>query len=104
MWCSFGPRPLILRAYGTARVHHRDDWDLAQHFPDTPGARQIVEMAVTLVQTSCGYAVPTMENPAERPVLRNWAEQQGPAGLATYWQTRNSASIDGLPTGIDANL
>jgi Pyridoxamine 5'-phosphate oxidase len=27
MWCGFEKRPLILRAYGTARVIHRDDAD-----------------------------------------------------------------------------
>ena len=104
MWCSFGKRPLILRAYGRARCLHRDAWDLAAHFPDTPGARQIFDMEVDLVQTSCGYAVPTFEAGAERPVLRNWAEGKGQDGLQTYWDTRNRQSIDGLPTGIEANL
>jgi hypothetical protein len=104
MWCSFGPRPMILRAYGTAKTRHRDDWALAAQVPDTPGARQIFDMDVTLVQTSCGYAVPTFEAAQERPVLRNWAQNEGPEGLTRYWDTRNRQSIDGLPTGIEANL
>ncbi len=107
MWCSFGLRPLILRAYGLARTIHRSDaeWQaLANHFPDLPGARQIYEMAVDLVQTSCGYAVPRMELTEERQTLRAWAEDKGSAGLADYWDTRNRLSIDGLPTGIEANL
>ncbi len=107
MWCSFGKRPLILRAYGTARCIHRGDADwaaLAAPLPDLPGARQIFDMGVDLVQSSCGYAVPLMDDPAERPVLRQWAEDRGPAGLETYWAERNSLSIDGLPTGIGANL
>jgi hypothetical protein len=107
MWCSFGLRPLILRAYGTARVIHRSDaeWDIyMNNFPQTPGARQICEMAVDLVQTSCGYAVPQMELAQDRPTLRSWAEAKGEAGLKDYWDTRNRQSIDGLPTGIEANL
>ncbi len=47
MWCSFGARPIILRAYGMARaVHHSDaDWpELAAHLPDLPGARQIFDV------------------------------------------------------------
>jgi hypothetical protein len=107
MWCSFGLRPLILRAYGSARTLHRSDADwttLAAHFPDQPGARQIYEMTVDLVQTSCGYAVPQMEMKAERPTLRTWAEGKGDAGLKDYWDTRNRQSMDGLPTGIEANL
>jgi hypothetical protein len=107
MWCSFSARPLILRAYGTARaVHHGDaGWaDLAAHLPVQPGARQILDCTIDLVQTSCGYAVPLMDLRAERPVLRDWAEGKGPEGLADYWATRNARSLDGLPTGIEGNL
>lgn len=107
MWCSFSQRPLILRAYGTARVLHLADADwpeLAALLPDLPGARQIYDLTVDLVQTSCGYAVPFMEFSAERPVLRNWAEGKGPDGLRDYWSDRNRQSIDRLPTGITANL
>lgn len=107
MWCSFGIRPLILRAYGAARCIHRTDaeWaSLSAQFPDIPGARQVFDMAVDLVQTSCGYAVPQLDNPRERPVLRQWAEGKGQTGVSDYWDTRNRTSIDGLPTGIEGNL
>ncbi|WP_309663805.1 pyridoxamine 5'-phosphate oxidase family protein [Tabrizicola sp.] len=107
MWCSFTTRPLILRAYGTARSIHRNDPDwpaLADHLPDQPGARQIFDVAIDLVQSSCGFAVPFMDFREDRPVLKNWAEDKGPDGLATYWDTRNRETIDGLPTGIEANL
>ncbi len=107
MWCSFGPRPLILRAYGTARIVHRSapDWTgLSALLPDQPGARQVVDCSIDLVQSSCGYAVPLMEAAAERPVLRRWAEDKGPEGLAAYWSERNAVSLDGQPTGIEANL
>jgi hypothetical protein len=105
MWCSFGKRPLILRAYGTARITHRGTagWDaLYAHFDDTPGARQVCEMRVDLVQTSCGYAVPLMDFGAERDTLRRWAETKGPDGLTDYWAERNATSLDGRPTGIEA--
>lgn len=107
MWCSFGARPLILRAYGVARAVHRGDadWtDLATQLPDQPGARQVMELTIDLVQSSCGYAVPLMELTAERPVLRDWAIGKGPEGLTTYWAERNALTIDGAPTGIEANL
>lgn len=103
MWCSFGPRPLILRAYGRARVIHRRDPDWtgfdARFSPDV-GARQIFDMEVTLVQTSCGYAVPVMDFRAERDTLAVWADKKGEAGMAAYWDEKNSATIDGFPTGI----
>jgi hypothetical protein len=107
MWCGFDVRPMILRVYGTARAVHLGDADwpaLASALPEVPGARQIVEVAVDLVQTSCGFAVPFMEFAGERPVLRKWAEDKGPEGLRAYWDGRNRQTIDGLPTGIEANL
>lgn len=107
MWCSFTTRPLILRAFGTARALHRSDPDwptLASELPDQPGARQIVDVSIDLVQASCGYAVPFMDFREDRTVLRDWARDKGPDGLATYWDTRNRHSLDGLPTGIEANL
>lgn len=112
MWCSFGKRPLILRAYGTAGLTHRGapGWEgLYAHFSPTPGARQVVEMAVELVQTSCGYAVPLMTLDAPRETLRLWAEKQDPDGqdpdgLTDYWAHKNRVSIDGRPTGIEAAI
>jgi len=107
MWCSFATRPSILRAYGTARCIHRsdDDWaGLAALLPDLIGARQIYAMAVDLVQTSCGYAVPVMDLKGERTTLKSWAEDKGPSGIVAYWDEANRTSINGLPTGIAANL
>ena len=106
MWMSFDTRPLILRAYGTARaIHHSDpDWPvLSALLPDEPGARQLIEMQVDLVQTSCGYAVPYAEA-RERPTLRKWAEDKGEDGLHAYWREKNAENIDGADTGIGANL
>lgn len=107
MWCSFSTRPIILRAYGTARtIHHGDaEWAaMAAMLPEQPGARQIYDMKIELVQSSCGFAVPFMELAGERPVLRDWAVGKGPEGLRDYWDSRNRRSIDGFPTGIEANL
>ncbi|WP_424932096.1 pyridoxamine 5'-phosphate oxidase family protein [Amaricoccus macauensis] len=103
MWCSFTTRPLILRAYGTARTIHNgaEDWEaLYAHFPDQPGARQIYDLTVDLVQTSCGYAVPFMDYQEPRDTLQTWAETKGPKGVAAYWEERNTTSLDGRPTGI----
>jgi hypothetical protein len=107
MWCSFTARPLILRAFGTARMIHRSDPDwpsLAARLPDLPGARQIIDLAIDLVQSSCGYAVPFMDFREERPALRHWAEDKGGSGLTAYWRDRNALSLDGAPAGIEANL
>ena len=103
MFVAFEGNPNILRLYGTARVIHRQDeeWQaLAKHFEALPGARQIFDLAVEMVQNSCGLSVPLYQYVEDRQQLRNWAIKQGEAGLRTYWQKKNQLSIDGLPTLI----
>ncbi|WP_299962793.1 pyridoxamine 5'-phosphate oxidase family protein [uncultured Roseobacter sp.] len=103
MWCGFEAKPMILRTYGTARTLHPRDGDFAALnalFPASPGARQIYDVAVEMVQTSCGYAVPFMEYAGKRDVLETWAENKGAEGVADYWKTRNQQTIDGAPTHI----
>jgi hypothetical protein len=103
MFCAFDGAPLILRLYGTARaVHPGDaDWqDLYARFNPLPGARQVFDLQVDLVQTSCGMAVPLYTHDGDRDLLNNWATKQGEEGIARYWRDRNQQSIDGLPTGI----
>jgi hypothetical protein len=103
MFCAFEGKPLILRLYGSAKTVHPNDaaWnELYAHFPDSHGARQIYDVTIDSVQTSCGFAVPFMDYKEERDVLKNWAEKKGPEGIHEYWEARNVTSIDGKPTGI----
>lgn len=105
MFCAFEGDPLILRLYGHARIFHPRDaeWDsLITLFPAFPGARQIIDMSVDLVQTSCGYGVPLFEFVAERDQLEKWAGKKGPEGIRKYWQEKNRLSLDGKSTGIEA--
>jgi hypothetical protein len=100
MWCAFEGKPQIARCYGTARAVHRHDegWDeLLAVVGDRPGARQVIDVAVDLVQTSCGMAVPRFDHVADRDQLERWAVAKGPDGLVDYWQERNVVSIDGAP-------
>ncbi len=103
MWCSFTTRPMIMRAFGPARIlHPRDaDWaKMAAHFPPDFAARQLFDMQVDLLQTSCGYGVPFFDYAHERDTMQHWADDRGPDGVKTYWEKRNQVSIDGAPTGI----
>lgn len=105
MFCSFAREPLILRLFGQARtVQPGDDsWDeLAGLFPAMRGARQVYDVDVDLVLTSCGYGVPLMELTAERDLMDRWAEKLGPERLASYQAEKNATSLDGLPTGLPA--
>ncbi|QBF46039.1 pyridoxamine 5'-phosphate oxidase family protein [Janibacter limosus] len=104
MFCAFDGQPLILRLYGTAQLIHQDDtqaWEeLVQHFPPMLGARNIFDVQIDLVQTSCGFGVPLLDFREERTLMDQWAANKGAAGLETYQQERNRHSIDGFPTGL----
>jgi hypothetical protein len=103
MFCAFEGAPLILRLYGTARVIHRSDaeWKtLLPLFPPLPGARQVFDLAVDLVQTSCGEAVPYYTYVGDRDNLIHWALKKGADGLAQYRAEKNRLSLDGIPTHI----
>jgi len=107
MWCSFDEKPLILRAYCTGRaIRSRDaDWaKYAAHFQMKAGARQIIIVQVKSVQTSCGFAVPRMQFIQHRPMLTDWCEKRGNDGIQKYWEEKNQTSIDGLPTGLLAEV
>lgn len=103
MFCAFEGKPLILRLYGTAKVYHHYDpeWDEYFHlFPPFPGSRQIIDIQIDIVQTSCGMAVPFMDYKEERNELNKWAVKQGEDGIHDYWERKNTVSFDGHPTGI----
>ena len=103
MFCAFAGPPLILRLYGTARVLHTGDaeWNaMLALFEPLPGARQIFDMTLDLVQSSCGMAVPLYDFAGEREQLNEWARKKGEAGVRRYWADRNRFSIDGIPTHI----
>jgi hypothetical protein len=100
MFCNFEQPALILRIYGRGvPVLPQDDgWDdLAAHFALLPGTRQIFDISVKSVQTSCGWGVPLMQLDRERTTLvkahANFAEDA--------WLEKakgRDRSIDGLPT------
>lgn len=103
MWCSFTTRPIILRTYGTARTIQEGDADweaMLAHFPTQRSARQVYDLSVDMVQTSCGYAVPFMDYNRERDTMPKWVEAKSDQDLRTYWAERNATTLDGKPTGV----
>jgi hypothetical protein len=64
MFCAFDGPPKVVRLYGRGRVYEPGDdahEGLRPRFPDLPGARAVVEVAVERVSSSCGFGVPLME-------------------------------------------
>ena len=106
MFCAFEGKPLILRLYGKAKIYHKRDSEFLEYsslFPENTGSRQIIEMEVDLVQTSCGYAVPFMVYKEERTTLNDWSEKLGKEKIEEYWENKNTKSIDGFETKILEN-
>ena len=108
MACAFNGNPRISRIYGQGTVHPVGTAgfdELASEFPDLPGRRSIIDVAIERVTTSCGYAVPLMDLVDDRDRLLDWAKGKGEDGIVAYWENKNAESIDGLPglsTGIHA--
>ena len=100
MMCNFAQPALILRIYGRGRavLPADPDWAaLAAHFDLLPGTRQIFDIAVESVQTSCGWGVPVMHLDKHRETLVKYHKQADPAA----WEKKvggRTRSIDGLPT------
>lgn len=105
MFCAFDGDALILRLYGQAKVYHPRDleWqDMLGAFPEIAGSRQIFDLTIDLVQTSCGTGVPIMEyrGPRADTELVPFYAEMGAAGVEEYWRRKNVMSIDGKETGV----
>ena len=104
MFCAFEGSPVILRLYGQGQSLMRGTPEyssMLEHFEEIPGARQIVRLAVDLVQTSCGMGVPLFDyNEDRQNLVRHW-DRQGAENIRKYWHLKNMKSIDGLPTKFE---
>ena len=108
MFCAFDGAAQILRAYGQAKVIHPRDaaWDdLIPMFPKLAGSRQIFDLEIDLVQTSCGSGVPVMTFQKSRgeEELEPFYAEMGEGGVQEFWRAKNTETIDGKPTGIFEN-
>ena len=100
---SFEKAPLVLKLYGKAKVIHECDarWDeMVSHFDTSVATRQVFEMKVELVLTSCGYAVPEYKFIKERDTLKKWSDKKGREGIKKYWKENNTHTLNGVETNI----
>ena len=103
MFCAFEGKYIILRLYGSAKIYHPTDKEWFEYidlFPKQTGSRQLIDIKIEMVQTSCGFAVPFMEFIGERDTLDVWAEKKGENGIRDYWAEKNGVSLDGFETGL----
>ncbi len=103
MFCAFVGKPKILRLYGDAQAFHRRDDEFAELdslFEPHKSSRQLVDFRFNLVQTSCGFGVPFFEYQEERKNMDKWLEPQSSEDIKSYWEKKNTVSLDGNPTYI----
>ena len=105
MFCAVEGAPLILRLYGTAKVIHKTspEWyELQVLLPSLPDARQIFDLEVELVQSSCGMAVPYFNYEGDCELLRDWVTKKGNEVIKEYWaQKTNLALMAYLPISLN---
>jgi hypothetical protein len=99
MFCNFQQPAVILRIYGRGVpvVPWDRGWEeLARNFTLLPGTRQIFDVVIESVQTSCGWGVPVMSLERERTTLVKYHAKADPGEWAGKHRRRRR-SIDGLP-------
>lgn len=105
MFCAFEGPALILRLYGQAEVLHPRDagWaDAIAPFPELAGSRQVFNITIDSVLTSCGTGVPVMKFAGDRvdTELVPYYDDLGPEGVEAFWRKKNVQTIDGFETGL----
>lgn len=102
MFVAFEGAPVILRLYGRGRVVLPDSpkWDeLVTHFVVIPGARQIMDVDIHQVKTSCGMSIPFFSYSGERDALQHWASKMDDQ-INEYRREKNRTSMDGMITPL----
>jgi Pyridoxamine 5'-phosphate oxidase len=103
MFCAFEGPPKIVRLHGRGRVVLPAEPEFAElraHFAKerTHAQRSVIVVDVQRVADSCGYSVPRMAFVEDRDILDLHQLKKPTAYYDEYWDVRNAASIDGLPT------
>ena len=101
MFNAFVGAPRIVRLHGTGTAHLEGTTgfdELRPLFPELPGVRSIIDVAVTRISDSCGYGVPEMRLVGERTRLTyGLAAREEQDTLRSYQRDKNARSLDGLP-------
>ena len=100
MFAAFDGPPKIMRLYGRGEAFQTGDPgfdDLAALFPNLPGIRSVIKVAVTRITDSCGWGVPVYDFVQDRETYGKAIAGMSPQKLADAVEASNRISIDGLP-------
>ena len=103
MFCAFEGPPKIVRLHGRGRVVLPPGPEFASLRAEfakerTHAQRSIIVVDLDRVADSCGYSVPRLDYVADRDILDLHQTKKPASYYDEYWDVKNAASIDGLPT------
>jgi len=103
MFCAYDGDPLIIRVYATVTVIQEkdDNWEqYCKEFEQLKGARQIFELQIQSVNSSCGWGVPLYEYKGQRDKLTSYYENSTKEEHLKYMKKNNQLSFDGKETKL----
>ena len=103
MFCSYEGEPLILRVYANVKVIQEKDnhWDeYISNFDNTHAARQVFELNIESVNSSCGWGVPLYEYQGQREKLSDYYKNSTKEEHLEYMKKNNQLSFDGKETKL----
>lgn len=106
MFNAFEGDPLIIRIYARVKVIQEKDtqWNkYIQNFSNTSGARQVFELEIDSVNSSCGWGVPLYEYKGQRQKLKNYLDTSTKEEQLVYMKKNNQFSFDGKETKLFKN-
>ncbi len=102
MFCAFTGPPKIVRLHGKGSAVLAGDKGFEELWSAFDGqerhaVRSIIDVEVSRVSDSCGYAVPLMDFVGDRDLLVRSHSRRDEQDLVDYGVAKNLTSIDGLP-------
>lgn len=103
MFCAYEGEPLIIRVYAKVNVIQEKDeqWNsYIKEFSQTNGARQVFELEIESVNSSCGWGVPLYEYKGQREKLTTYYDNSTKEEHLNYMKKNNQVSFDGKETKL----
>ena len=103
MFCAYENEALILRIYAKAIVLHERDYKFQEYiklFDYKNASRQIFELDIQSVNSSCGMGVPLYKYISQRDDLVNYYDSHTKEEYIKYMKKKNQISFDGKETKL----
>ncbi len=103
MFCAFEGEALIFRIYAKAAILHERDEKFKKYlklFSYQNAARQIFELKIESLNSSCGMGVPLYEFKSQREELNDFYDNHSKEEHLSYMKKNNLKSFDGKDTKL----